>query len=360
MLADNNDYHDLDPQIVFTAPATGSFIVRAYAFPAAPDSTIAFAGGDAFIYRLTITTEAFIEHAFPLAVSRVNPGEVDLIGWNIPEAIRKAQVSAVDGALAGLAFNEKAANSATVRLEPHATVAKAITDKNNPQKLTLPTTVSGMLDTPHSPDRYQFEAKKGQKLTFQLETRSLGFPLTAVLRLTDANGKVLSRVEEPAPQQAAAARDLTLNFTPPKDGSYRVEVADLHGHSGPRYAYCLRALPAQADYQLSLAADRFSLTPGKPLEIPVTIERHEGVAGEIELTVEGLPQGVSAAPVKVKAADKKSKVVLTAEATAASGPIRIVGKVAGNADLSRTALFSQAAPRTVTPHIWLTIIRSAK
>jgi len=66
-----------------------------------------------------------------------------------------------------------------------------------------------------------------------------------------------------------------LTFTPPVDGRYRVEVADLHGEAGPRYGYCLRALTAQPDYQLSLAADRFTIAPGKPLDVVVAIDRRE-------------------------------------------------------------------------------------
>ncbi len=359
VLAENNDYHDLDPQVIFTADADGTYVVRTYAFPVVPDASISFAGGELFIYRLTITTGPFVEHAFPLAVSRANPGEVELLGWNIPDATRKVKVPPSDSTHARV-FHEKAANSALVRLESHPTVVKAKSGEGKePQTLALPTTVSAMLDTPHTPERYQFGAKKGQKLVFQLESRSLGFALSGVLRLTDANGKVLMRVEEPPPQQAGS-RDAVLTFTPPQDGSYHIEVADLHGESGPRYVYCLRALTAQPDYQLTLAADRFSITPGKPLEIPVTIDRREGFAGEIELVVEGLPNGVTAAPLKVKGGDKTAKLVLNAEATATSGSLRLVGKVEGKPDLTRTATFALPALKTATPHVWLTVAKATK
>src|SRR5262249_36007488 len=85
VLDQNNDYHGLDPQLVFTAPADGTYVVRTFAFPAVPDSGIRFAGGETFIYRLTLTTGGFAEYAYPLAVPRADPGQVELVGWNIPE-----------------------------------------------------------------------------------------------------------------------------------------------------------------------------------------------------------------------------------------------------------------------------------
>ena len=57
MLAQNHDERGLDPLAVVTAPADGMYVVRLFAFPAVPDSTIGLAGGEAYIYRLTLTAE---------------------------------------------------------------------------------------------------------------------------------------------------------------------------------------------------------------------------------------------------------------------------------------------------------------
>ena len=52
ILAQNLDAVDLDPRMVFVAPKDGLYSVRIYAFPEAPDSTIGYAGGDKYQYRL--------------------------------------------------------------------------------------------------------------------------------------------------------------------------------------------------------------------------------------------------------------------------------------------------------------------
>src|SRR5207249_3560288 len=60
VLAENDDAPDRDPLLAFEAPADGTYLVRTFAFPAEPDARIGFAGGDAFVYRLTLTTQGFL------------------------------------------------------------------------------------------------------------------------------------------------------------------------------------------------------------------------------------------------------------------------------------------------------------
>src|SRR5262249_22269864 len=43
--AQDDDYHGFDPQIAFTAPKDGRYLVRLFAFPSDPTAAIKFAGG---------------------------------------------------------------------------------------------------------------------------------------------------------------------------------------------------------------------------------------------------------------------------------------------------------------------------
>src|SRR5690606_10233364 len=76
----NHDHHGEDPQIVFTAPADATYLVRVFAFPAEPDSSIAFFGGESSVYRLTLTTGGFISHVLPPHGDVKQPAA---IGWNL-------------------------------------------------------------------------------------------------------------------------------------------------------------------------------------------------------------------------------------------------------------------------------------
>ena len=95
-----------------------------------------------------------------------------------------------------------------------------------------------------------------------------------------------------------------------------------------RYVYRLSVTVPEPDYALTLAADRYTATPGKPLDIPVTIERRDGFDGPIEIQATGLPEGVTSTPVTSLPSGDSAKSV-TLQITSASGPIsgpfRVVG-----------------------------------
>src|SRR5690606_24365660 len=84
VLAHQDDDRGLDPLLIFQAPADGTYVIRTFAFPATPTSSIRFAGGADFIYRLTITTGGFLDYPAPLAVNRESPEPVEIHGWNVP------------------------------------------------------------------------------------------------------------------------------------------------------------------------------------------------------------------------------------------------------------------------------------
>lgn len=357
VLDQNNDFHDLDPQIIFVAPADGVYIIRLFAFPATPDSSIRFAGGDAFIYRLTLTTGGFVEYAYPLATDRANPGHVELCGWNIPEAARKVVVGRPDGLNAINLSHSLVANSTTIRAETYPTIVEAEpNDRQHPQPIVLPVSISGRIDPPGNIDVYQFQAKKGQKVQFQVESRALGYPLDGVLRLTDAAGKTLTQVDDPGSRRDPT-RDPDLSYTIPEDGTYRIEVRDLHSEGGYRYVYRLRAFSPEPDYDLTLANDRFVLQPGKTLDIPITIDRRNGHNQEIEINAVGLPEALSPKPIKAAGSAKTASLRLTAPNGPLAVPFQIVGKIADQPDSNRTARTPIAGLTAVTPQLWLNVLK---
>jgi hypothetical protein len=349
VLEQNNDFHGLDPQVAFTAPKDGTYVVRTFAFPAQPDASIRFMGADTYIYRLTLTTGGFADHVFPLAVTRTAPGVVELVGWNIPDAARKLTVKPGDERDSYLVHPE-VANAVPIRVELHATISQDRTnDHQHPQTIPLPATISGRLERPADVHAYRFEAEKGRRLTIQAEAQTLGFPLTPTLHLTDADGKSLAQA---AP--AALGRDPELAYTVPRDGLYQVELRDLHAGGGARHLYRLRVVFAEPDFELKLATDRFTLTPGKPLDIPVTIDRRNGFNGEVEVVAEGLPEGVNAAVAPAGATAKSVMLRLTGGGTV-SGPFRVLGKSKDSDPRTRSARATVAALNASTADLWLTV-----
>ena len=96
VVAQNNDSHGLDPQVTYVATQGGNYLIRIFAFPSEPNSTIAFAGGDNYLYRLTITTGGFADHTLPLAVQRGKPADLKFFGWNLASPGEMFEVPAAD------------------------------------------------------------------------------------------------------------------------------------------------------------------------------------------------------------------------------------------------------------------------
>jgi hypothetical protein len=347
VLAENNDTHGLDPQLAFPVPRDGRYLVRVFAFPAMPDSSIQFFGSELCVYRLTLTTGGYADYAFPLAVALKQPALVAIRGWNIPEPAKKISVNP-DRLVERFAIRHPGVvNPVFVRVEPHACIAEVEpNDRARPQTIETPATISGRIDPPRDVDAFSLILKKGERRQIQVEARALGSPLDPVLAVFASAGKMLNEIDD-----TMGSADPELLFTAPVDGSYRIEVRDRFQHGGERYFYRLRVAPPEPDFTLTLTADQFALTAGEPLEIPITVNRLNGHAQPIELRAVELPAGVECEPVKADAAAKTAKLKLTAKKDAVAGPFRIEGS-AGLIHEARAAL---PAFGTFTDSFWLTV-----
>jgi hypothetical protein len=70
LLAQADDSLGFDPRLAFTAPEDGEYFARVFAFPATPDSSIRYAGGADYLYRLTLTTGPYVRLTLPLSSTR--------------------------------------------------------------------------------------------------------------------------------------------------------------------------------------------------------------------------------------------------------------------------------------------------
>jgi len=294
VLDENHDLRGIDPQAMFPVPKDGTYVVRVFAFPSQPDTTIRHSGADSYIYRLTITTGGFLDYTVPLATAAKT---VEARGWNIPTDVKSIPVND------GVAFHPKFANPFRVKSESKAT--------------------THLIAKPGDEVKSPFAWKKGQTVNIEAASRSFGLAVDPVIRVIFSDGVQVARAEPPKLHS-----DTTLSYTPPADGMYTVAVSDLYAGGGPRHAFSLRIAPPEPDFELTLAADRFVVPPGKPLDVPVKIVRKAGFAKPIEIAPEGLPAGITFA---IKKAEKPNPnivtVSLSAEKAAPGGAFRLIGRV---------------------------------
>lgn len=363
VVAQNDDDQGFDPRLTLEVPADGTYIVRLFAFPATPDSTIGFAGGESYVYRLTLTTGGYLDHGYPLAVARSdNPDTVEAHGWNLPEHARRLQVIAEENHETVSLHHPDFANTVDIRLVSHpALTEQEPSDQAHPQAIPVPGTITGRIAPGGDQDVYSFAGKKGQSVSLVVEAQSLGAPLDPVLRVSDDKGKTLNDVDDNGKQ-----RDVRLAFSPPADGTYMLSIRDLHGRGGERFVYRLTAAVPEPDFQLSLKSDRLTLTPGKAEKLEVTIERKDGFKGAIEVRLDGLPEGLSVPSIRSEAGkgtEKSVSLSLTAPADAAalSGPFRVVGAgtAADGSTLERTARIPVEGFDATTDRPWVTVLKAA-
>src|SRR5262249_24383864 len=159
----------------------------------------------ACVYRLTLTTGPFADFAMPAADG------TDVRGWNIPKAGMRVAVPLAEGETHAVLFAPELANTVRMRIEPHAHHV-ALERGSTTLRFEVPFSLTTRLFTIGSAERVPLSLKKGQALTLQVESRSLGLPVNPVIEVFDKDEKRLARGEP-----AKLNSDTTLSFTPPAD-----------------------------------------------------------------------------------------------------------------------------------------------
>ena len=358
-----------DPRIVYTAPAEGTYYIRIFSFPADPNSTIRFAGSAAYIYRLTLTTGPFVDHSLPLAYHYETPKPVTLEGWNLTGSLKSLQPVAEHSDGKSLVSHPQLGNWLKIPLSSTPVLLESKESQSEKgQPLSIPGSVTGKISAPEEIDIYRFTAKKGENLTFQVDSHTLGYPLDAHLKLFDAKGKLLKEIDDPTRNYF----DARLIYKIPADGEYQLHVTDRFQHGGFRYVYLLSIQPTVADFKLQASAEQYTLTTGgKPLEIEVTVNRlSPRFSDDIEISLVGLPKGATCKSIISKVKEKTEKSVkLQLEAkpdTVFQGPLEIKGTSLKDKTKTHaaTAVIKGISPKRNTarpkpdlqlPYLWLTI-----
>jgi hypothetical protein len=170
-------------------------------------------------------------------------------------------------------------------------------------------------------------------------------------------------LDDPPPQQPDAtslkffARSEdpgVYKFTAPADGEYQVMATSQYGATlaGPRCFYRLRIAPEQPDFHLivmpaeHIRPDSGNLGQGGNEAFTVIAFRQEEFAGDIALTVEGLPKGVTCAPQSIAGGQRATSLVVSAAADAAAWTGEI--KVKGTATIKGQTVVREARPASIT------------
>jgi hypothetical protein len=246
-------------------------------------------------------------------------------------------------------------------------------DSQTVKGMSIPvgTIVHGRVARPGEVDRYRVTVEKAKALSLRVQAGAMGSWLDSVVRVVDEKGATVAENDDvgvnnnvninPFNSQPAESSDSRVEFTPRESGDLMIEVTDRYGAGGPEFGYQLQLGTSAPDFELSLlfgdpglarrrlfgqpqqtprgpgANGAINIKPGTSVPINFLVSS-DGRIGKVEVRAEGLPEGVTAAPVTVNLAvgpkgrpptpsSSGGALVLKAAPTARAvlGELRIVG-----------------------------------
>jgi hypothetical protein len=365
LLASSHHYKGTDALLDHIITDDGDYFVRVHEFT--------YTKGDAeHFYRLSVSTAPWIDAVYPPVVEPGKAATVTVFGRNLPagkfdnDAVVGGRVlekmSAVIRAPSDLLAQQRLAYSGLVPstaslLDGFEYRVRSSTGSSNPalftygrapvildkeandtpekaQVIFLPCEIAGRIKKKGAHHWYVFTAKKGAIYSIEAFSERLGTPADIYFSLRNATTKQVVAEFDDNPETLSATKFLTRSEDPPRfrfvvpaDGKYQLMISarDANVRAGPRQIYRINILHEQPDFRLVVmppaeyVPDEACLFQGGQQNYTVLAYRQDGYNGEIRLTAEGLPSGVSCAPQVIGKSLKQANLVLSAAPSAVTG-----------------------------------------
>jgi hypothetical protein len=398
-----------EPLIDFTVPADGDYLLKVNDF--------LYGGNAEYFYRLTVHAGPHIDFVIPASGQANTTAEYTLYGRNLPgsqpstmkasdgQVLEQLKVqialpadptlldpaeqlppdeAGIDGITWSLSTPAGTTNPVTIYFasalvaieqEPNDTADKA-------QKLVPPVELTGQFQARNDVDLYQFDAKSGEVYWIEAFGQRSGSHADPVLivdqvKKNDKGEETLTRitaVDDTATNIGGVlfntiTDDPVFRFAAPAEGTFRVTLRDraLESHGDPSLVYRLSIRRETPDYRL-VAMPPFPTTDpnqlagtwdlglrkGDNAQLTVMAFRRDGFNGVIDISVAGLPDGVTCPGASIGPGQVSAALVFSATEQAAEwqGAIRIQGKARiDDAALVKAATDAETARRAAVAQI---------
>jgi pre-peptidase len=176
-----------------------------------------------------------------------------------------------------------------------------------------PAALNGRIAEPGDSDRFRFTGKKGQAYHIRVYARQLRSPLDSVLSVQRSKGQnVASNDDSNGP-------DSYIRFSAPEDDEYVITVRDHLGQGGPLFFYRIEVVPILPEMTVGVKefrsfVDTTIATPqGNRAAAMLTVQRTD-FGGDVNLSLEGLPAGLTYETVSVADGETAVPVLFSAAA----------------------------------------------
>jgi len=350
-IAVGSPHRSFDALLVFRAPRAGRYTIQVFDFQ--------LNGGVGHAYRLTVTDGPWLDYVFPCGASRSAETAATLYGWNLPSSsgttlalrIPPQSTTRYEVTLPGGANRLEipvGESAESLEVEPNDDAEQAC-------PLPLGSTINGRLGQAEDVDWFAIEAKKGEPFALGVDSAELHFPTDIVVAVVNDAGKKLLETDD-----VKASRDPSLRFTAPLDGRYFVMLQDRSRRGGADFVYRLHLTSLRPDVTARVNSPSLTVHAGKSTNLPVLIERIDGLSDELEVAAVDLPAGVSAAPQSVPTktpATVEIPFVVSDKTAPIAKLIRVVvrGKTGSRAIMKSAVIAESPTAAATHDRLWLAV-----
>lgn len=307
----------------FTVPSDGKYVIKVH--------ELTFKGGAAYYYRLGLWE---LPAGAPI-VRFPSTKPVNSFSWPPAEVARLSE--------SGARLGE---SSYVAEIEPN-------NDRTKAQKISLPCEIAGSFFPAADVDVFEFEAKKGDVWWVEVASERFGLPTDPSILVqhvartgdTEKSTDVAEFSDIPSPVKVssngyaydgppynAGTADILGKLEIKEDGLHRLHLSDLFGgtRNDPKNIYRLVIRKAAPDFALvawglhmelrngdrNAVSKPIALRGGATMALEVVAFRRDGFNGDIDLVMEGLPEGVTAQGLKIPAGQSRGLLLITAQQNA--------------------------------------------
>ncbi len=309
-LVENHGYYEFDPVIDWTCPADGEYTIEA--------RDLLGHSNPGSVYRLVMGHLPYDLVVSPPVVQSGMSAPCEVFGKDIENLPNRFTLTA--SGEPGIQQSSTPFGPAPYLVSHYPVTLHTVTPGGASGSHVLPQTFAGSI------------SKAGDVQLFNIQGNGL-YEISVFSSRLGAEGAMrvsLLNSKGAAVKSITGDNRMAAKLEPAEQ--YQLKVEEASGLGGPQYVYAIEARESRPGVRLTVNPDNVTLRPGMSTAVEVTLgRRRAALEGDVIITAENLPSGVTAKPAVIQPDRDTALLVLTAASNApmTAQPIRITGKLKG-------------------------------